>query len=198
MNETMGKLTINRLRVMKALLESKQEFYQAELADKIAMDPAVLSRVLKSLEEYGWVEARDEEIDTKEVGRPARRYYKLTEWGVAHTRDALQEVALKGPLDETDVNQWYSDFDLFNSQGPMHDYTHTVTGLEEIRKPLCDTIWKRIAFLRTNSGYEAWNKSETAIRVRTNSSGTVELLLKLIDEVTTEYLENSRGASASG
>ena len=198
MTEITGKLTINRLRVMKALLEGNQELYQAELADRIAMNPAVLSRVLKSLEEYGWVESRDEEIDTKEAGRPARRYYRLTDWGVAQARDALQKVALKGPLDETHVNQAYSDADLLNSQGPMHDYTHTVTGLEEIRKPLCDAIWERIEFLRTNNGYEAWNRSEAAIRVRTNSPGTVELFLKLIDEVTTEHLESRPAIASSG
>ena len=131
------RLTILSLKVLKTLLEHG-ELYQAELAEKAASNQASVSRVLGMLEGYGWVESRGEDMDEKEEGRAARRYYRLTKKGEAHTRDALQEVAVKGALDTTDVNQWWSDLPMLNEQGPVHDYTYTVTGLE--REALCDEI----------------------------------------------------------
>ena len=184
------RLTIVSLKVLKALLEHGGELYQAEIAEKAASNQASVSRVLGTLNGYGWVESRLEEIDEQQEGRAARRYYRLTERGEAHTRDALQEVAVKGELDETDVNQWWSDYPMLNEQGPVHDYTYTVTGLE--REALCDEIWEAVDYFRTSNGYEAWNRNAVSIRVRTNTLSTIRLFIKTVDEVEETFYQRRR------
>ena len=42
-----------------------------------------------NIERIGWVESRWEEVDPREEGRPARRYYRLTASGVSLAREAL-------------------------------------------------------------------------------------------------------------
>ena len=181
------KLSIAALKVLKTLLERESELYQAELAEKTAVSQASVSRVLSNLTEYGWVEGRDESVDASAVGRPARRYYRLTDAGKAYTRDALREVAIKGPLDEMDVNHEWSDEPLLNEQSPVHDYTYTVIG--PAREQVCDLIWEAIEYFRTSNGFEVWNRNEVSIRVRTNTLSTIKLFLKKIDEVEAAYYD---------
>ena len=182
------------LKVLKALLEHGGELYQAEIAEKTASHQASLSRVLGSLESYGWVESRVEEMDKQQEGRAARRYYQLTSLGEAHARDALQEVSIKGELDELDVNQWWSDVPMLNEQGPVHDYTYTVTGRE--REALCNEIWEAVEYFRTSNGYEAWNRNAMSIRVRTNTLSTVRLFIKTVDEVEEAFYQRRRERKA--
>ena len=184
------RLTIISLKVLKALLEHEGELYQAELARRTASSQASLSRTLGTLEGHGWVESRLEEMDEQKEGRAARRYYRLTQTGAAQTKDALQEVSVKGPLDTTDVNQWWSDIPMLNEQGPIHDYTYTVTGRE--REAVCDEIWDEIEYFRTSNGYEAWNRDEVSIRLRTNTLSTVRLFVKTAEEVTEAYHRRHR------
>ena len=196
------RLTIGALKVLKVLLESDEELYQAELAERTSGNQASLSRVLGTLEDYDWVSSRAEEVDEKEVGRRARRYYRLTDWGKAHTRDALREVAVKGPLDATDVNQWWSDIPMLNEQGPIHDYTFTTTGVD--REGACDAIWEddEVESLRTSNGYEAWTRDEVSIRLRTNSLITFKFFVKLAYEIEAAYhrrrVEQMEGPAAEG
>ena len=58
-----------------------------------AFDP-----ILKRLENAGWVESRWEDGDPRDLGRPRRRFYKITGVGISEVESALREVVL--PLKE--------------------------------------------------------------------------------------------------
>lgn len=184
MPEPTLRLTILALKVLKALLERKSEPYQAELAEAAGVSQASLSRTLRVLEKRGWVASRQEDVDESKAGRPARLYYSLTPTGKVYTEDALQGVALKGPLDAVDVGQWWSDLPMLNEQGPIYDTTYTVTGVE--REAACDHVWNGLEYLRSD-GYEVWTRNEVSIRLRTNTLSTVKLFLKEAGEFETAY-----------
>ena len=57
--------------------------------------------ILNRMEETGWLESTEEDIDPKKEGRPKRRFYKLTVNGVTHGYKLLAEFIpdAKGYLD---------------------------------------------------------------------------------------------------
>ncbi|MEU7905804.1 helix-turn-helix transcriptional regulator [Actinoplanes sp. NPDC049118] len=84
------RMTTPRLLALRALLEDpKQERYGLELATQASLEPATVYPILVAFETVGWVSSRTEDIDVHEVGRPRRRYYRLTAAGVTAARDAI-------------------------------------------------------------------------------------------------------------
>jgi PadR family transcriptional regulator PadR len=70
------------LLLLAALLESSTEWrYGLELGKGSRMTSGTLYPALRRLENDGIVESRWEEIDPSEVGRPRRRFYRLTGLG---------------------------------------------------------------------------------------------------------------------
>ncbi|GAA0443255.1 PadR family transcriptional regulator [Actinoplanes lobatus] len=87
------RITIPTARILAALLaDPGADRYGLELMQVTGLASGSLYPILHRLQEAGWVEARWEEIDPAEQGRPARRFYRLTADGAVDARRALAEL----------------------------------------------------------------------------------------------------------
>jgi len=86
------RMTIPTQLVLQALLEA-DEAYGAELGGQTRLLSGTVHPILARLEGLDWVVSRWEDIDPSAEGRPARRYYRLTENGRAQARAALDRAA---------------------------------------------------------------------------------------------------------
>jgi DNA-binding PadR family transcriptional regulator len=83
-------MTIPTQQVLRFLLtDLSAERYGSEIGDAAGLASGTVHPILARLERLGWVSSRWEDIDPREEGRPARRYYRLSADGVALARDAL-------------------------------------------------------------------------------------------------------------
>lgn len=81
-------------RVLKAFLDDPAaERYGFELMQMTGTTSGSLYPALAKLERVGWIVGERESIDTREEGRPARRYYTLTAEGVMTGAAALAEFS---------------------------------------------------------------------------------------------------------
>ncbi len=80
------------LRVLLAGLE--QETFGAQVAVRAQLAPGTVQPLLARLEGLGWLVSRWEAVDPQELGRPRRRYYRLTPAGFAAATAALERVRL--------------------------------------------------------------------------------------------------------
>lgn len=69
--------------------------YGLELGRETGMPSGTVHPVLARLEGIGWLTSGWEEVDPAAVGRPSRRYYRLTESGERGARAALAAVAAR-------------------------------------------------------------------------------------------------------
>ena len=84
------RLTMPTLVVLRLLLQDPfREWYGAEISNALGMPGGTIYPLLERLESFGWLESRREIIDPKAVGRPPRRYFRLTNMGVAEAKEAL-------------------------------------------------------------------------------------------------------------
>ena len=65
------------------------ELYGSQIGEAAGLPSGTVHPILARLEKVGWLESRWEDIDPSREGRPARRYYRLTESGAAQARRAL-------------------------------------------------------------------------------------------------------------
>jgi PadR family transcriptional regulator PadR len=86
------RMTIPTQLVLQALVET-DEAYGAELGGLTRLASGTVHPILARLEGIGWVVSRWEDIDPATEGRPARRYYRLTEEGRAQARAALDRAS---------------------------------------------------------------------------------------------------------
>jgi DNA-binding PadR family transcriptional regulator len=83
-------MTIPTQLVLGALLgDPGVELYGAEIGAAAGLPSGTVHPILARLEGVGWLRSRWEEVDPREAGRPARRYYCLTPDGIASARSAL-------------------------------------------------------------------------------------------------------------
>ncbi|MEV5614443.1 PadR family transcriptional regulator [Streptomyces bacillaris] len=68
------------------------EHYGLEVSEAAGLAPGSIYPILIRLEQYGWLESRWEDIDTHAEGRPARRYYRLSEKGAQQVPLALAKT----------------------------------------------------------------------------------------------------------
>jgi DNA-binding PadR family transcriptional regulator len=59
------------------------EWYGSQIGTAAGLPGGTVYPILARLERVGWLESRWEDIDPSREGRPARRYYRLTESGAA-------------------------------------------------------------------------------------------------------------------
>jgi PadR family transcriptional regulator, regulatory protein PadR len=81
------------------LADPEAEYYGLELARTVGLVNGTIYPLLARLERNRWVESGWELIDPKQVGRPRRRYYKLTALG------RERAAALELSLDNSDQSQ---------------------------------------------------------------------------------------------
>lgn len=83
-------MTLPTQLVLRALLaDPGQELYGLEIGEAAGLPSGTVHPILARLEGMGWVESRWEDVDPREAGRPARRYYRVTANGAVEARDAL-------------------------------------------------------------------------------------------------------------
>jgi DNA-binding PadR family transcriptional regulator len=84
------RMTVPTQLVLSVLLEDPtQERYGLDISNAAGLARGTVHPILARLEGMGWVESRWEEVDVLVVGRPARRYYRLTGTGAESSHAAL-------------------------------------------------------------------------------------------------------------
>lgn len=85
------------LKVLAALLaDLTRDMYGLELVRATGLKSGTLYPLLDRLETEGVVESRWEETKPAELGRPRRRFYRLTGHGVHEARQILIEHSMGG------------------------------------------------------------------------------------------------------
>ncbi len=86
-------MTIPTQLVLNVLLEDLDaERYGVEIGAAAGLPSGTVHPILARLEGVGWLASRWEDVDPREAGRPARRYYRLTTDGAAVARAALAKA----------------------------------------------------------------------------------------------------------
>jgi DNA-binding PadR family transcriptional regulator len=89
------RLTGPTLKVLKLLLEKPREGRAgADISRTLGISSGTLYPLLARLEVAGWLKSKWEIIDPTDVGRPRRRFYKLTGHGQTQGARALAELQM--------------------------------------------------------------------------------------------------------
>ena len=84
------RMTLPTQFVIEAFLaDPRREMYGLELCEVCGLASGTVHPILARLEGLGWLESAWEAVDPQRVGRPARRYYRLTALGAREARVAL-------------------------------------------------------------------------------------------------------------
>jgi len=84
------RMTLPTQLVLRVLLEDPgEERYGYEVGASAGLASGTVHPILARLEGAGWVESRWEDVDSAQVGRPPRRYYRLTADGIEAAREGL-------------------------------------------------------------------------------------------------------------
>lgn len=87
------RITAQTLKVLAILMSrTKDEISGAEIARSTKLASGTLYPILFRLEEAGWVESHWETEDPHELGRPRRRFYRITGVGARKARVAVRDV----------------------------------------------------------------------------------------------------------
>jgi len=84
------RMTIPTQLVLGVLLaDPAEERYGYDIGTSAGLASGTVHPILARLEGAGWLESRWEDVDPSAVGRPPRRYYRLTANGVQAAHAAL-------------------------------------------------------------------------------------------------------------
>jgi PadR family transcriptional regulator, regulatory protein PadR len=87
------RLTTQTLRVLGALMSRPEaELSGAEIGRTTKLPTGTLYPILLRLDEAGWVKSRWEDGDPHILGRPRRRFYRVTALGERNATAAVREV----------------------------------------------------------------------------------------------------------
>lgn len=87
------RLTTQTLKVLAAIMSIRDEASGAQIAQVTRLASGTLYPILLRLEQAKWVESHWETGDPRELGRPRRRFYRITGVGAKKTRAAFREMA---------------------------------------------------------------------------------------------------------
>ena len=89
------RLTQTTLMVLRAFVaDVGKELSGVDIGESTRIASGSRYPIMARLEEAGWLTSRWEEADSRKIGRPRRRYYRLTTNGQAWTRSALEKRGL--------------------------------------------------------------------------------------------------------
>lgn len=95
MSEHDVRLTQPALKVLRFLMETPREGRSgAEMSKATRVGSGTLYPMLARLEVAGWLTSEWEMIDPSEVGRPRRRFYRMTAVGQNNARVALADLQM--------------------------------------------------------------------------------------------------------
>ena len=87
------RMTSQTLRVLSAIMGAGgRELSGVEISREARLASGTLYPMLMRLEQYGWLESRWETEDPQALGRPRRRYYRITGIGETRARAAAREL----------------------------------------------------------------------------------------------------------
>lgn len=90
---TEPRISTQTLKVLGALLSQPQdELSGADIARTTKLASGTLYPILIRLEDAGWVASRWEKRDPHELGRPRRRFYRVTAVGAKRAKQAVKEL----------------------------------------------------------------------------------------------------------
>jgi PadR family transcriptional regulator, regulatory protein PadR len=93
------RVSAKGLKVLHAFVEAgNRELSGADIAERTGILSGTLYPILIRFRSAGWLKDRWEDDEPVELGRPKRRYYKLTATGHAAYRKNLPTAALSGSL----------------------------------------------------------------------------------------------------
>lgn len=88
--ESRPRMTQATQLVLRALLENpSEEMYGLQICHKAGLPTGTIHPILARLVGLGWLDQWWESVEPSVVGRPRRRYYRLSPRGVELARDAL-------------------------------------------------------------------------------------------------------------
>jgi len=88
------RLTAQALKILGALMSCPEgEASGADIARATKLPSGTLYPILLRLEQAHWLESRWEIENPHELGRPRRRFYRVTGLGARCARSAFREVA---------------------------------------------------------------------------------------------------------
>jgi PadR family transcriptional regulator PadR len=94
MKQKEPRLTHASLKVLRALLDSPVvRLSGADIHKESGVFTGTLYPLLLRFEAAGWLKSEWEDVDPKEVGRPRKRFYRLTPTGRARANAALASVS---------------------------------------------------------------------------------------------------------
>lgn len=86
------RVTPNLLRVLHVLLKDLDaEHYALDLSKSAGVNVGTIYALVARLERHGLLRSALENVDPQQVGRPPRRYYRLTAEGVRYAEKTLRE-----------------------------------------------------------------------------------------------------------
>ena len=87
------QVTPQTLKVLTALMENlRDELSGAEIGRTTKLQTGTLYPILLRLEQAGWLESRWEVEDPHSLGRPRRRFYRVTALGIQQARAAVKGI----------------------------------------------------------------------------------------------------------
>ncbi len=86
------RLTQQTLKVLGTLMSRQSELSGAEIAKLLQLSSGTLYPILYRLEEFGWLDSRWEIGDPASLGRPRRRYYRITGEGARRVQQVVREL----------------------------------------------------------------------------------------------------------
>src|SRR6476646_9414631 len=90
MGEASIRMTLNTRAVLRAFLaEPAHPRYGLEIGSLTGLSSGTVHPILARLESIQWLTSDWEQIDSSVEGRPARRYYLISDEGLAPARQAL-------------------------------------------------------------------------------------------------------------
>jgi PadR family transcriptional regulator PadR len=90
------RLSVQSIKVLGALMTRPEEQLSgAEIAKATQLASGTLYPILLRLEKAGWLQSRWEVEDPRELGRPRRRFYKITAKGAKSLNAAARDL---GPV----------------------------------------------------------------------------------------------------
>ena len=85
------RVTPQTAAVLQVLVDAPEEgLYGLEIAQAVGYPAGSVYAILLRLENACWVTSEWEDVDPSLLGRPPRRYYRLTDDGSGRARDALR------------------------------------------------------------------------------------------------------------
>jgi PadR family transcriptional regulator, regulatory protein PadR len=93
MSHSAPRMTLPTQAVLRALLaEPSHAQYGLEICAQSGLASGTIHPILGRLESIEWIESHWEDVDPRQVGRPRRRYYRLTQRGAERARSAIKEA----------------------------------------------------------------------------------------------------------